>query len=104
MTAPEQLALPNIPPPPFTPRWPGIHTIDHTALEMFLAGEFVGVERFRQTTDSTRLPAVVDRLKKLGWPISVDTVPEPSRRRRDRHVGVWHLPRQYRALAQELSK
>lgn len=57
MTAPEQLALPNIPPPPFAPRWPGIYTIDHTALEMFLAGEFVGVERFRQTTDSTRLPA-----------------------------------------------
>lgn len=96
----QQLSLPTIAPPPFAPRWPGIHTLDHAALELFLAGEFLTVERFRQLTDSTRLPAVVDRLKKLGWPLQDDTVPEPSRRCRRRHVSVWHLPKKYSAMRQ----
>lgn len=97
----KQLCLPAIPEPPFAPRWPGIHTIDFTALELFLAGEFVTVDRFLKLTDSTRLPAVVDRLKKLGWPLDDDTVPEPSRRSRRRHVSVWHLDKKYSAMAQQ---
>lgn len=96
----KQLSLPTIAPPPFAPRWPSIHTLDFAALELFLAGEFLTVERFRQLTESTRLPAVVDRLKRLGWPVNVDTVPEPSRRNRQRHAGVWHLPKKYSAMLQ----
>lgn len=92
---PQQLELPSIPLPPFAPRWPNMGTGDYTALELFIAGEFVTVERFRQLTESTRLPAAVGRLKKLGWPIDKVTVPEPSRRNRSRHVAVFHLPKKY---------
>jgi len=92
---PVQMDLPAIPLPPFAPRWPNMGTGDYTALELFIAGEFVTVERFRQLTESTRLPAVVGRLKKLGWPIERYMVPEPSRRNRSRRAGVWHLPKKY---------
>lgn len=92
---PEQMNLPAIPLPPFAPRWPNMGTNDYTALVLFLAGEFVNVERFRQLSDSTRLPAVVSRLKGLGWPIERLTIPEPSRHNRNRFAGVWHLPKKY---------
>ena len=97
---PQQLELPAIPLPPFAPRWPSLCCMDYTALELLIAGEFINVERFRQLTDSTRLPAVVDRLKKLGWPIECQIVPEPSRRNRNRHAGVWFLPKKYIAQVQ----
>ena len=98
--APEQLALPNIPPPPFAPRWPNLGTLEHMALTLFLAGEFLNVETFRRLSDSTRLPAVVGRLKALGWPVSSAIVPEPSRRNRNRHAAVFHLPKKYIAQVQ----
>lgn len=92
---PVQMDLPAIPLPLFAPRWPNTGTDDYTALELFVAGEFVTVERFRQLTDSTRLPATVSRLKRMGWPIERYMVPEPSRRNRSRRAGVWHLPKKY---------
>lgn len=98
--APEQLSLPSIPPPPFAPRWPSIRTNEHIALELFLAGEFLNVERFRQLTDSTRLPATVRRLKNMGWPITAAHVPEPGRRNQHRHAAVYHLPKKYIAQVQ----
>lgn len=97
---PEQLALPSIAPPPFAPRWPSIRTNEHIALELFLAGEFLNVERFRQLTDSTRLPATVRRLKNMGWPITAAHVPEPGRRNQHRHAAVYHLPKKYIAQVQ----
>lgn len=92
---PVQMDLPAIPLPLFAPRWPNMGTVDYIALELFIAGEFLTVERFRQLTDSTRLPASVDRLKKLGWPIERFRVPEPSRRKRSRYAGLWYLPKKY---------
>ncbi len=98
--APEQLSLPSIPPPPFAPRWPSIRTNERLALTLFLAGEFLTVERFRQLTDSTRLPAAVRRLRTLGWPVSSAHVPEPGRRNKNRHAAVYHLPKKYIAQVQ----
>lgn len=92
---PEQLALPSIPLPPFAPKWPSPHGLEHVALELFLAGEFVTVEQFRQLTDSTQLPVFVSRLKKMGWPVNGYIVPSPVRRKKNRHAGVWHLPKKY---------
>ena len=97
---PEQLSLPSIPPPPFAPRWPSIRTNERLALTLFLAGEFLTVERFRQLTDSTRLPAAVRRLRTLGWPVSSAHVPEPGRRNKNRHAAVYHLPKKYIAQVQ----
>ena len=99
---PEQLSLPAIPLPPFAPRWPNPHTNDYIALELFLAGEFVNVERFRQLTDSTQLAVAVGRLKRMGWPIERRLVPEPSRRRKSRQTGLWFLPKKYRAQVQAM--
>ena len=98
--APEQLSLPTIAPPPFAPRWPSIRSNEHLALELFLAGEFLTVERFRLLTDSTRLPAAVRRLKTMGWPVSSAHVPEPGRRNQHRHVAAYHLPKKYIAQVQ----
>lgn len=92
---PEQLSLPAIPLPPFAPRWPSLRCMEYTALELFIAGEYVNVERFRQLTDSTQLAVAVGRLKRMGWPIEKFTVPEPSRRNRNRHAAVWFLPKKY---------
>lgn len=93
---PQQMELPAIPLPPFAPRWPSLRSIEYTALELFLAGEFVNVERFRQLTQSTKLPVAVGRLKhRMGWPIEKFTAPEPSRRNRNRYAGVWFLPQRY---------
>lgn len=92
---PNQLSLPEMPPPPFAPRWPNPGTLDDIALRLFLEGEYLNVEWFRQLTDSTRLPASVERLKRLHWPLEKVIVPEPSRRRRDRTAAVFFLRKQY---------
>lgn len=101
---PQQLELPSIPQPPFAPRWPSPHALEHTALELFLAGEFVTVERFRQLADSTELPVFVGRLKKLGWPLARFIVPSPVRRKKNRHAGVWFLPKKYIEQAQAIAQ
>ena len=101
---PEQLALPSIPLPPFAPKWPSPRAIEYVALELFLAGEFVTVEQFRQLTDSTQLPVFVGRLIRFGWPIDKFTAPTPSRRNRNRHAGVWFLPKKYIEQAQAIAQ
>ena len=101
---PQQLELPAIPLPPFAPKWPSPRGLEHVALELFLAGEFVTVERFRQLTDSTELPAFVYRLKRLGWPVKRHIVPSPVRRKKDRHTGVWFLPKKHIEQAQAIAQ
>lgn len=90
---PQQMELPTIPLPPFAPRWPSPRALEHTALELFLSGEYVTAEQFRQLTDSTELRVFVLRLIRLGWPIKRHIVPSPVRRNRNRHAGVWFLPK-----------
>ena len=97
---PEQLALPSIPLPPFAPKWPSPHGLEHVALELFLAGEFVDVARFYALTDSTELRTIVSRLIRLGWPLKKHFAPSPVRRNKHRHAGDWFLPKKYIEQAQ----
>ena len=101
---PQQMELPAIPLPPFAPRWPSPRSLEHTALELFLSGEFVTVEQFRQLTESTELRVAVLRLKALGWPVKRHIVPSPARRNKNRHAGVWFLPKKYIEQAQAIAQ
>lgn len=99
MTAENQLTLPTIEPPPFAPIWPKPNNLSSLALQLFLEGKRLDHPTFMSLSGSWRLAAVVNTLKKLGWPIAVTDIPAPSDSCVYREIGLYHLPSHYAEMA-----
>jgi hypothetical protein len=60
--------------PDFNPILPPKNTKTDEALQIFLKGEKITSLDFQDETSSQRLPAYVNNLIKLGWPVKSDDV------------------------------
>ena len=79
-----------LPPAPLSPVWPssGLALI---ALDALLSGDVIDHPGFEADTGSWRLAAVVNDLRRLGWPIQSDVAPDTLHDGRPRTVARYSL-------------
>ncbi len=86
-----------LPPAPLSPIRPS-SGLALAALNYLLSGQAIDHPRFEAETGSWRLAAVVRELRRLGWPVQSDDVPDSLADGRLRYVARYHLSPE--ALAQ----
>lgn len=79
-----------LPPPALSPIFPS-SGLALAALDTLLAGEAIDHPRFEAETGSWRLAAVVRELRRLGWPVLSDDVPDTLTDGRPRYVARYRL-------------
>ncbi len=88
----EQPTLPGIEPPPFHPKWPSPGSLKHEALSELLDGRTIDQPQFLDSFGSWRLAAVVNELRRDGWPVRAKTLPMSSRKGW-KSVAAYSLPK-----------